>query len=270
MKKHDIGTLDGYQEESQETDRFNDLTTETGLGMPFMGLIEDSGDMARIYKEILRDNGKIEELEKQDIEEKLGNILWWVSNIARKTNLSLSDIAKKNIDTTKDRWAPKEQRERSPLFDREYPADQQLPDKMDIYFKPTDVENEKKILMFVKDIHGNEIPLGDRLDDNSHEEDGYRYHDVFHLAYYAILGWSPVIRALLKRKRKKIIDPKVNVDKVEDGARAILIEEGLTAYVFQYAKRGDKYFKGETTVDTRILKTIKMLTSHLQVKVCKS
>ena len=44
--------------------------------------------------------------------------------------------------------------------------------------------------------------IGDELTDNAYKDDGYRFHDVFHSAYVAILGWSPVIRKLLKRKRK--------------------------------------------------------------------
>nr|WP_246763780.1 hypothetical protein [Rhizobium bangladeshense] len=39
-------------------------------------------------------------------------------------------------------------------------------------------------------------------------------------------------RALLKRKRKS----KVRVDEGEDGARAVLIEEGVATYVFGIAK----------------------------------
>ena len=44
--------------------------------------------------------------------------------------------------------------------------------------------------------------LGNELTDNAYENSGYRYHDVFHLAYAAVLGWSPVRRQLMKQKRK--------------------------------------------------------------------
>ena len=52
------------------------------------------------------------------------------------------------------------------------------------------------------------VNIGDRLTDNRTEPDGYRFHDVFHLAYVAHLGQSPVIRALLKQKRKS--DPRLD------------------------------------------------------------
>ena len=62
-------------------------------------------------------------------------------------------------------------------------------------------------------------------------QDDYRFHDVFHYAYVAVLGWSPVVRALLRVKRKSA--PKV--DEAQDGARAILIEEGITTWIFGQA-----------------------------------
>jgi hypothetical protein len=48
----------------------------------------------------------------------------------------------------------------------------------------------------------NDVNIRDRLTDDKAEEDDYRFHDVFHLAHAAILGWSPVTRALFKVKRK--------------------------------------------------------------------
>ena len=58
--------------------------------------------------------------------------------------------------------------------------------------------------------------IGDSLSDNAYVDDGYRFHDVMHLAHMAVLGWSPVMRNLLKLKRKS----QPTIDEVEDGARA--------------------------------------------------
>jgi hypothetical protein len=46
-----------------------------------------------------------------------------------------------------------------------------------------------------------------------------------------VLTWSPVIRALFRLKRKSA--PKI--DEAQDGARAILIEEGITTWIFGQA-----------------------------------
>ena len=48
----------------------------------------------------------------------------------------------------------------------------------------------------------NGINIGDRLTDNAMNPDDYRFHDVFHYAYVAVLGWSPVICSLFRLKRR--------------------------------------------------------------------
>jgi hypothetical protein len=110
-------------------------------------------------------------------------------------------------------------------------------------------------------INGKQI--GSKLTDNSYSSDGYRFHDIFHFSYAAILGWSPVIRSILNCKRKSTPD----VDEVEDGGRAIAIEEGISALVFSYAKNHD-FLKGVSTVDYQLLATVKSMTSHLEVAQC--
>ena len=60
--------------------------------------------------------------------------------------------------------------------------------------------------------------IGDTLTDNVRDPDHYRFHDVFHLAYAAILHWSPVVRALIKQKRKSV----QYIDENEDGAGPLL------------------------------------------------
>jgi hypothetical protein len=106
--------------------------------------------------------------------------------------------------------------------------------------------------------------IGDDLTDNSYLSDGYRFHDVFHLSYAAVLGWSPVVRQLLgSRKRKS--NPKV--DEVEDGGRAKAIEEGISALIFSYAK-DHSFLEGVSTLDYQLLRTIKNMTSYLEVAQC--
>ena len=45
-----------------------------------------------------------------------------------------------------------------------------------------------------------------------------------------VLGWSPVLRGFMGAKRKSVGD----LDRVQDGARAIAVEESLAAFVFNY------------------------------------
>ena len=107
----------------------------------------------------------------------------------------------------------------------------------------------------------NGIKTGDDLSDNRYQDDGYRFHDVFHIAYAAhVLGWSPTIRALMRRKRKSV----PIVDEVEDGGRAIAIEEGIVAMTFSYAERRN-FLEGANAIDAGILRIIKDMTAHLEV-----
>ncbi len=77
----------------------------------------------------------------------------------------------------------------------------------------------------------NGINIGDRLTDNAMAADDYRFHDVFHYAYAAVLTWSPVVRSLFRLKRKS--DPRL--DEAQDGARATIIEEGIATWIFGQA-----------------------------------
>ena len=85
---------------------------------------------------------------------------------------------------------------------------------------------------------------------------------MFHLANAAVLGWSPVARArFFQRKRKS--NPRV--DNVEDGGRAIVIEEAIAAYMFAYA-RNHNYLEGVTSLDFHVLRTFRAFTEGLEVR----
>ena len=105
------------------------------------------------------------------------------------------------------------------------------------------------------------------MTDNSWEPDGYRFHDTIHLAHAAVLGWSPVLRRMLKRKRKY----KKKVDEVEDGARAAIVEEAIAKLIHSYAHSVDptKLLDDQTAVSFDILKQIRVLTAGLEVGQCK-
>ena len=88
-----------------------------------------------------------------------------------------------------------------PFFDTKYDQKEQLPRKIHVHFKQE--QDGKQTL--VKLHSRNTLPsmpkgeqIGNQLTDNAELDDGYRFHDVFHLAYAAVLRWSPVTRANLK------------------------------------------------------------------------
>jgi hypothetical protein len=76
-----------------------------------------------------------------------------------------------------------------------------------------------------------------------------------------LLGWSPVTRKLLRAKRK--VDPEI--DEVEDGGRAAVIEEGIVALVYAHAV-DNEFFAATKTLDTTLLRSIRHVTRHLEVR----
>lgn len=243
-----------YQQRAIETDQAPDSKE-----VPLFGLAGEAGQLLSEYKKYLRD-GDAHLLFKDRVAEELGDLLWYISNVATKFELSLDDIAIGNLDKTKDRWDPqrKANREKGYSFDDGYPTNQRIPRNFIVTITQVEDGDSIKMRAFVD---GRQV--GDDLTDNSYSEDGYRFHDIFHLSYAAVLGWSPVTRMMLRCKRK---DNK-RIDEVEDGGRAKAIEEGVAALVFQYAEEHE-LLKEINSIDFGLLKTIKSLTSRLEVDQC--
>ncbi|MGB3471099.1 MAG: nucleoside triphosphate pyrophosphohydrolase family protein [Erythrobacter sp.] len=163
---------------------------------------------------------------RAEIAARLVAIMRCLINAANDSGVTLEIAAFKNLQKIFDRW-PRE-RTYPPPFDDGKDAEEQLPRMMEIDVYERSVRGQDYVFQRSRGVY-----VGDRLTDNAIEQDDYRFHDVFHYAYVAVLGWSPVIRALLRLKRKS--DPKL--DEAEDGARAILIEEGLTSWLFGQAQQ---------------------------------
>lgn len=107
--------------------------------------------------------------------------------------------------------------------------------------------------------------LGDHLTDNAYVKDGYRFHDTFHYAFAAVLGWSPITRWLLNRKRKS----RPEVDEVEDGARAKAAEEAISLFVFSHAKEYN-WLAGKASVSSEMLRSIKWMANGLEAAKCST
>jgi len=141
-----------------------------------------------------------------------------------------------------------------PDFDSEFPSDEQLPRHFEIEI----LQSRDQVRL-----RWNGVFIGDTLTDNVHDPDGYRFHDIFHLAYVAILHWSPVTRALIRQKRKS----SAEIDDNEDGGRAIVVEEGVTAWIFAQAKAMD-YFEDCEQVSFGLLKTVSQFVDEFEVRHC--
>lgn len=140
-------------------------------------------------------------------------------------------------------------------FDAEFGKDERLP--ADFRIRIDQRASGKSYLQW------NGVFIGDPLTDNIADSDGYRFHDVFHLANAAILHWSPVVRALIKHKRKS--NPKI--DEEQDGGRATVVEEGVTAWLFARAKALN-FYEGKSRVSLSILKTVQEFVAGYEVDQC--
>ena len=248
--------LKTYQEQALLTDQVpgtSDDEAATALIVPMLGLAGETGQLLSEYKKHLRD-GAAHRMFKERVGEELGDLLWYIANVASKFGLDLDQIAEKNLDKVRARFAPTSAQ--APQHDTEFPDVERLPRQMIVRLvEEPGTGPRPKVRMT---INGEEI--GALLGDNAYDPDGYRFHDVFHLAYAAILGWSPNLRAFLKRKRKS----RPLLDEVEDGGRARIIEEGVSALAFDYA-RVHSFLDGVTEIDYGLLRTIQSMTSHLEV-----
>lgn len=250
-----------YQEAANKTDR-NPLSDGDDIlskpyAIPLFGLAGEAGSLLAEYKKLLRD-GSAHERFVEEVREDLGDLLWYIANIATKFGLSLEDVAATNLKKTQRRWSPVAT---PPSFlDEKYPESERLPRTFSYLLREEDHDGRQRAVL--RDVGDRGQQVGNALTDNAYIDDGYRYHDVLHLAFAALLGWSPVLRRLRRSKRKS----SEEVDDVEDGARAAAIEEMIAALVGTYALR-HKFLEGTTTVDASLLKTIKLLTENLEVSV---
>ena len=86
-----------YQEKSRKTA----IYPEQGKNFiyPTLGLTGEAGEVSEKVKKILRDDGGIISKEKKmELKKELGDVLWYVSQIATEIGLSLNDIAEFNIE----------------------------------------------------------------------------------------------------------------------------------------------------------------------------
>jgi hypothetical protein len=168
--------------------------------------------------------------------------------------VGFADVVRMNLVKTRGRFLVPDPRE-LPTFDDSFPEEERLPAEFEITIA------QRKGGQSYLQING--VFVGDPLTDNIEDPDGYRFHDVFHFAHAAVLHWSPTFRALIKHKRKS--NPKV--DETQDGGRAIVVEEGLSAWIFSRAKQLD-FFAGQGAISFDMLKTVQQFVHGYEVEQC--
>lgn len=251
----EVETFDSYQ---RNASRSATPQHDPDILVPYLSRIwRNSGEL---LDHLDVSQSSFSEEEKQRITQPLGDVMWYVARFATLFNESLGNIASLNAEKTQSMFVPGAP---TPLHDEDDKLLEQFPRKFDVDFVPTDSETAVMLI--------NGLQIGDPLKDNAdptenatpHVIDGYRFHDCVHLAFVAVLGWSPVLRDLMKRKRKS----KKKVDDAQDGARARIVEEMIVKLTHSYAVGVDpeRLLGGRTHVTMDLLKQIQTLTEKLDV-----
>ena len=94
-------TFKEYQSEAVSTAIYPD---HLEILYPSLGLAGEAGEVCEKVKKIFRDNeGVVTEEKRQDLQKELGDVLWYIANIASDLQLDLQTIADANIAKLKSR-----------------------------------------------------------------------------------------------------------------------------------------------------------------------
>lgn len=95
-----------YQKESRKTaiypNQGNDFVYAT------FGLVGESGEIAGKMKKFIRDHNirtpqELSAEQKDDLAKELGDVLWYMAQLATELDLSLEEVAEKNIEKLRSR-----------------------------------------------------------------------------------------------------------------------------------------------------------------------
>jgi NTP pyrophosphatase (non-canonical NTP hydrolase) len=248
---------------------------------PMLGLAGEVGALLDAHKRYLREVISFK-TNRELVREELGDLLWYIAAVATAAGLDLGDVVIENLERTRDLYPASNISELLKglrRMDDGWPEHERFPDVISIYFDEQVIRGSPPVARLVLiAAEPNHFPdgtleneegklvgfqvgkqLGAQLTDNSRTRDGYRYHDALHLAFAAVLGWSPTLRGLLNLKRRS--NPQIDRD--EDGARASFAEEGLTAALSRMAGKRMGLLE-EQSVDGHVIEIAKALTTDTE------
>jgi NTP pyrophosphatase (non-canonical NTP hydrolase) len=87
-------TFNEYQKTARSTAFYKDKVV-----YPALGLCGESGEVAEKIKKWLRD-GTIDD---KEVAKELGDVLWYIANLAEDLGYNLAEVAKMNMDKLRDR-----------------------------------------------------------------------------------------------------------------------------------------------------------------------
>ena len=97
-----------YQEYAEQFDLFAQekyKASDPAFMAKVLGLVGEAGETAEKFKKILRDKaGEISEEDKLEILKELGDVLWYVAELAAGLGITLEDVAWGNVEKLRKRY----------------------------------------------------------------------------------------------------------------------------------------------------------------------
>jgi NTP pyrophosphatase (non-canonical NTP hydrolase) len=88
--------LSEYQRASRRTAEY---PREAWLAYPALGLAGEAGEVAEHAKKAIRDDaGKVSDERRAAMSKELGDVLWYVAQLATEIDLDLNEIATQNLE----------------------------------------------------------------------------------------------------------------------------------------------------------------------------
>lgn len=95
--------LSDYQKQSKKTALYPAIGHK--IVYPALGLAGEAGEVANKIKKIFRDNdGDISESKTKELNKELGDVLWYVAQVASELGLDLDEVAQLNLDRLNSRF----------------------------------------------------------------------------------------------------------------------------------------------------------------------
>lgn len=88
-------TLNEYQENSKVTAIY---PPDQGLAYVALGLTAEAGEVANKVKKIIRDdNGQLTPERAESIAKELGDVMWYIAQVATELGVELDSVAQENL-----------------------------------------------------------------------------------------------------------------------------------------------------------------------------
>ena len=98
--------LNDYQQHAKRTAIYPDKGTgsNNAINYTILGAVGETGELGNTWKKYFRDSTDRAVVVEQ-LRYELGDVLWYVANLAAELNMTLEEVAKCNLDKLRDRQA---------------------------------------------------------------------------------------------------------------------------------------------------------------------